>query len=273
MKIDHKIFISPFKGGSTSVGVALDMVGIKRWVTDDIWWLKEYSTVKKRESILIAETNKLMEYIGNFENIPNKVSNEIKYLLGDFLIKMFDTYDVADDYPLGHDTIHAFIKKIVFKDRAKFIFVERPMNEYLNSVKLHILNKRYKHIFPHGRKFFCESSLGERITIENYKKWKANYLNLKLLFPKDVLIMDLEDGWEPLSSFLDFEIPNIEFPKLNVSASKEDPCLACVCKHELLYSDQYDSEYCPVCLEWRDELCGEKKCLTCCRRPDKPINP
>lgn len=265
-----KIFISPFKGGSTSIAEALDLVGFKRWNSND--WVVNFTLHQKEQLALIERANKLLDGINEFNEIDSKTSNEVETLIGKNLRELFGNYDVADDYPLGHDSIHPFIKKIVFS-QGKFIFSERPIDEYFESVFKHVTNKKYKHIYSRSHRLYCfERTLAKKLTIEKYKKWKSNYINLKKSFPDDVLIMDLEDGWEPLATFLGFEVPDIEFPRLNVSVLDKDPCLFFLsCEHEYLYCEKYDSEYCPVCLEWRDDTCGEEKCTICKKRPDRPI--
>ena len=274
-----KIFISPFKGGTTSVAVALGMIGFKRWDSTQFLnsdnWAMDFKNlhIRKELSIKIKESNSLVEGFKCFNEITKEVSSNVDYIIGKSIKELFGSYCVADDYPLGHETIHPFVKKIVFKDEAKFIFLERPMDEYLKSVKSHLLNRKYKHIYNNKCNYFCKSSIGNEITIENFKSAKQIYIGLKNTFPNDVLIMNLEDEWPPLASFLGFDVPDVEFPRFNVSVSGEDPCVSCCsCEHEYLYCEKYDSDYCPVCLEWRDDTCGEEKCTICKKRPDKPID-
>lgn len=270
-----KIFVSPFKGGTTSLAVALGMVGFKRWnsvksfgVDDPTFSLDDL--IEKRQMALISEVNKVAESFGSFNEIPSEISRDVERLVGPVLRRLFGDYDVADDHPLGHETVHPYVKKIVFKD-AKFIFVERPIEDYLKSVKKHLLKNEYKHVYGHCIRLFCGSSLGEKITIENYKKWKSNYLSLKKDFPNDVLIMDLEDGWQPLSSFIGFEIPQFDFPWLNKSDTYKEPCSEQRCVHEISYCSEHDSYYCPVCMEWREEKCLDDECRMCRTRPDRPL--
>ena len=277
-KPEFKIFVSPFKGGTTSIAVALDMVGFKRWDSTNIskiqnWACGSNSLINKRYIDLISEVNKVAESFGIFEDIPKDFSLEIKKLLTNFFLKTFGCHQVADDYPLGHDFIHPYIKKIVLND-CKFIFIERPMDEYVASVKNHVLNKRYRHIFGHCRGLFG-TSLGDFITAENYRRWKSRYLDLKRVFPDDVLIMDLEDGWAPLASFLGFQVPEEEFPWFNKTSVGEgvieDSCTGNKCSHELLYCERYDAEYCPICLGWREGKCSDEECNVCRGRPERPI--
>lgn len=256
------------------MATALETVGFKRAIYDVDHKFGDAKmpriSLSKRSWALVFEINKVAESYQKFTDIPNQVAAEIEHLIGEELRTMGSFGDVHDDHPLGHDSIHPYIKKIVFKD-AKFIFLERPMDEYLESVRKHVLNKRYKHIFGHCRYIFCKDCcLGNIITSENYKKWKLNHLELKRVFPNDVLIMDLEDGWSPLASFLGFEIPKVNFPWTNRSHGFLDKCVNPTCGHKLNYSEKYDSEYCPVCLEWTDEKCIGEGCALCSSRPDKP---
>jgi hypothetical protein len=271
---DFNVFISPFKGGSTSVAAALERVGFKRAKYDIDHEFGDAMMPKipfsKRTLALIVEINKIAASFEKFDEIPDRIALDIRSLIDQPIKSCIEGLSVHDDYPMGHDFVHPYVKKIVFGD-CKFIFVERPMDEYVKSVKNHVLNRKYKHVFGHCANFFCGSSLGDFITIENYKRWKSRYLDLKRVFPKDVLIMDLEDGWAPLASFLDFEIPKEDFPWNNKSIIHEDPCPSNKCSHELLYCERYDSDYCPICLEWREEKCSDEECKFCRYRPEKPI--
>lgn len=268
MSSNFKIFVSPFKGGSTSTAAALEMVGFKRakYSSDPSYGRKLPKVpLNKMDWSLINSANNVVDSFGKFSDIPKNIAEEVRKLIGSKIEKCMDGFDFADDWPIGHDAIHPFIKKIVFEN-SKFIFVERPMDQYIESVENHCLAKQYKHIYKTSRYLFLRSSLGKIISEINYKKWKSSYLSLKEDFPKDVLIMDLEDGWLPLACFLDFEIPDKEFPWKNKYAGLvhiED------CGHELEYCEKYDSEYCPICLKWADERC-DSVCSICNIRPDEP---
>ncbi|KAL8904377.1 MAG: hypothetical protein Q9207_003302 [Kuettlingeria erythrocarpa] len=51
-------------------------------------------------------------------------------------------------------------------------------------------------------------------------KCKEHYAMIKRVTPPGrLLIFKLEDGWEPLCSFLEKPIPNVEFPRVNESAA------------------------------------------------------
>lgn len=274
---DLKIFISPFKGGTTSAAVALGMVGFRRWNSAELFgtdnWTDKFKNLDRREKdmlFLLTEAHKVAEHFERFEAITPKAASEIERLAGGVMRYLMRDYDVADDYPLGHDMVHPYVKKIIFKNRCKFVFLERPMDEYVESVKRHVLNRKYKHIFGHNRKLFIGSELGKTKTIANYVNWKSRYLDLKKLFPNDVLIMDLKDGWQPLASFLEFEIPKMDFPWANKSeVDDKNACLRC--GHKINHSEQYDSDYCPICLEWMEGKCLDKGCEICRMRPEKPI--
>jgi len=270
---DLRIFISPFKGGSTSVAAALESVGFKRATYDIDHEFGDAMIPKvpfsKRTLALIDAVNKIADSFEKFESIPNQIALEIKSLIERPIRPCVEGAIVHDDYPMGHEFVHPYVKKIVFGE-CKFIFIERPMDEYVASVKNHVFNKRHRHIFGHCRGLF-DTSLGDFITAENYRRWKSRYLDLKRVFPDDVLIMDLEEGWTPLASFLGFEVPEEEFPWLNKSSAGEGVGAADKCSHKLMYCERYDSDYCPICLEWCEEKCSDEKCRVCRDRPERPI--
>jgi len=45
-----------------------------------------------------------------------------------------------------------------------------------------------------------------------------------------------------------------------------------VCSKHLqaVYNDKYDAYYCPVCLKWSEDKCGDPNCNFCKKRPKTP---
>lgn len=48
----------------------------------------------------------------------------------------------------------------------------------------------------------------------------------------------------------------------------EESCL--ICLEPLDYNEDFDSEYCASCDEWRDDTCPDENCEYCRTRPEKP---
>ena len=97
-----KVFISPFKGGTTSIGMAVEILGLKHLghhskLFDDV----EYS--------LIDLFNYALDAFGSVENIPDEIKEEVRTALA-FIINKTDDWTVFHDWPMGHDCIHPFIK-------------------------------------------------------------------------------------------------------------------------------------------------------------------
>lgn len=270
MSSDQKIFVSPFKGGSTSVALALESLGFKRakYEIDKRFGdaLLPSIPLTSLDIHMIRKINTLVDLYDRLQDVPYHVVENIKFELVEKLNACAEGFNVFDDYPLGHDIIHPFVRKIVFP-KSKFIFVERPMDEYLKSVRNHVLNPKYRHFYRNSKRLFCDTNIGYDRAILNYKKWKSTYLSLKEYSPEDVLIMDLEDGWTPLVCFLDIEMPKKDFPWKNKS-KKEVNCID-FCKHELKYFEEFDSHYCFECSKWMEETC-ENKCSICSGRPKAP---
>lgn len=42
------------------------------------------------------------------------------------------------------------------------------------------------------------------------------------------------------------------------------------CGHDRRYSEEYDSFYCPICMNWLEKKCKDPDCEFCRKRPDKP---
>lgn len=43
-----------------------------------------------------------------------------------------------------------------------------------------------------------------------------------------------------------------------------------VCLNLLAYNEQYDSQFCATCDEWREAACSDPTCDYCLARPEKP---
>lgn len=43
------------------------------------------------------------------------------------------------------------------------------------------------------------------------------------------------------------------------------------CSANIVYYEQYDSEFCPQCNVWKAELCSDPKCEYCVDRPENPL--
>lgn len=50
----------------------------------------------------------------------------------------------------------------------------------------------------------------------------------------------------------------------------EVACRCIVCLNPLAYNDEYDSQFCSACDEWREETCSDPSCEYCLERPKKP---
>lgn len=45
-----------------------------------------------------------------------------------------------------------------------------------------------------------------------------------------------------------------------------------VCLDPLAYNEEYDSEFCMTCDEWREYSCSDPNCEYCLARPERPSN-
>lgn len=207
--MEAKIFVTPFKTGTTSMGKALELLN--------------YNVLKHSPSMfsdmeygLIFMANDLIKMYKSFNDIPESIKTEICSLFTDLLWDRMLEYDCATDYPMGHEGVHPFIKKLIFPE-AKFIFLERDEESFVNSVKQHELVT--KNPESKIRIFWQYPLLSHTFAWGNYQAWRANYVELQKTFPDDVLFMNIKEGWEPLLKFLNItdakDLP--EFPWENKS--------------------------------------------------------
>lgn len=202
-----KIFVSPFKTGTTSIGRALQLLNYRVIIySPTIFSESEYQ--------LIFLANDLVKQYKTFRHIPETIKSELVPMLSDLISSKMVDYDCATDYPMGHECIHPYIRKLIFPD-AKFIFLDRDEESFVKSVKHHetiTLDPP-----PHIKLFWEYRTLSSTYTWNNYQAWRANYEDLQSVFPKDVLFMDINQGWDPLLDFLNIgkkeDLPN--FPWAN----------------------------------------------------------
>lgn len=188
------VFISPYKSGSTSVGIALVMLGYK-----DMGWNPKL--FNEEQYILISDSNRFSyEYFKDsiYTEQNNNIIEDLRKIL-DFVTKKTKQYESFSDSPIGHEFIDPVLKKILWID-AKFIFLQRPLKDWITSTKKH-----YK--YP------------DTLSCEYFRKKRelyiARYRLIEKYFPEDVLYYDLGSGWESICNFLNVEVPNQEFPYVN----------------------------------------------------------
>ena len=120
--------------------------------------------------------------------------------------------EVADKYESFTDGPWHDIPFKMWDERypnSKFIILERGGESWINSQEYHQINVM-------GIDFDIEASLDYKRT--KYGKIKKYFKNR----PDDLLVMNICDGegWEILCPFLGKDIPDVPFPKLNVTESK-----------------------------------------------------
>jgi hypothetical protein len=125
-----KLFILPWKSGTTSCGKALELLGYRGLGhSPEVFNDKEYE--------LIDSANKVFYTFQSFLDIPTEIKIYIRSKLS-FIYELGQKYDFFDDFPMGHQFIDPMILKTIFED-AKFIYLLRNDDDWLNSVVNHDL--------------------------------------------------------------------------------------------------------------------------------------
>ena len=153
---------------------------------------------------------KTLQYLKFIENYDYEV-----------LFDVIDKYDAFQDGPWHNKDVDYKILDKKYPN-SKFIILERDdeswirSNEHYYSPKYHgdwenweysfLINDRW----VHDR----ENIIRERL---EYKHIKYNEINTYFKNRDNLLVMNICDGegWEVLCPFLEKDIPNVEFPKLN----------------------------------------------------------
>jgi hypothetical protein len=190
-----KVFeIGVAKTGTTSLGRAYEILGFKHKAEDPDLYLK---------------------FINNYDY--------------EILFEVIDKYDAFQDGPWHNKDVDYKILDKKYPN-SKFIILERDdeswirSNERFYSPKYHKDWENWEYSFLIDDRWITqrESVIEEKL---NYKKSK--YLEIKEYFknrPKDFLTMNICDGegWEVLCPFLEKEIPNVSFPRLNVYGENDE---------------------------------------------------
>ena len=143
------------------------------------------------------------------------------------LAKILKPYPAACDVPifyLWREIYHQW-------PNAKFILTIRDSNDWYDSVMgsiIHILNGTYLSIKP-GDEFifnlcrevllnhFLKNTLHDRDTAQRI--FENHNFEIENTIPKkQLLVMEIEEGWTPICDFLGLSLPVYEFPNLNSRA-------------------------------------------------------
>lgn len=122
----------------------------------------------------------------------------------------------------------SFVKERSFEN-CKFIYVDRNVDEWLDSFESVGLHKGYELLMNltnpshiNQIRMMDMKSLGEifgyhkKYDREHFKKKFFDHkIQMMEMLQDKLLIIDLKQGWEPLCSFLEKNIPEIIFPHLN----------------------------------------------------------
>ena len=197
-----KIFISPFKGGTTSYAKALEMLGF-----NGLGHVPELFS--SREYALIDQINIVVREYDNPDDIPIQIKSFI-FESTQFIRDASREYNYFDDWPIGHDCLDPFVKEIIFEN-PKYILLDRELNKWINSVVKH--ENKYEGV--RSFKWKMDDSCVEFMSFYRYKIF-SRYLKIYKKDPTRVLITN-SYSWIELCEFLGCEILCKEFPHENKS--------------------------------------------------------
>ncbi len=198
------IFVSPYKSGTTSIAEALRMVGFS------IIGHEPHLISPRLEGSLQA-ANRIVQHYDSLDAIPQNIQKGLRLILAEVELLMRRA-DVYHDWPLGHDLIDPFIKKLLIPDSC-FIFLDRNGNEWIESV---ISHDRWLYGDDSG----ARSPEGDSFLLTYRDLLRKRYQLLEACCPGSVLFMQAIDGWAPLAPFLGFSPPPSDFPILNRSSDR-----------------------------------------------------
>jgi hypothetical protein len=134
-----------------------------------------------------------------------------------------DLFQVIDQYDAFHDgPWHNVDYKILDAKypNSKFILLERDEESWIKSVEYHTspqynVNKVEDRYLDYLWLTDRDQVIKQRIywKKKKYQKIQEYFINR----PKDLLVMKVTEGWDPLCCFLDQPIPSVPFPHENKS--------------------------------------------------------
>ncbi len=160
---------------------------------------------------MVHVINGCCDCFASVRSIPADLKGEISQAAS-FLIQLFALHEVWHDYPLGHECIHPFVKKILLGDDCRFIYLDRDDESWLESVRKWTTS--HLEANPHADKLWQYPLIARTKSLHDKKKFRTRYVQLQAEYPKDVLFMNVRQGWGPLCDFLGLPplSPDVEFP-------------------------------------------------------------
>ena len=117
------------------------------------------------------------------------------------LFTAIDNNDAFEDLPWHNMPVS--VLDTCYPD-SKFIFLEREDESWLRSTETHVKSLGYDWN-ENTAKWKLINKQKKRAELEEYFAERENQL----------LIMEIQDGWEPLCAFLGVPVPDVDFPWLN----------------------------------------------------------
>lgn len=209
--IEHPVHIvaSPFKTASTTVGKAL-----------------LHLEVGTREMIFHGRLQR--KYAPHFRAINETVPDDIpardwiaqngedtrRALAA--LIPNLARFDIYSDAPFGHTHLHPFARKAI-APKAKFIWVNRPVEEWLDSVRRWEI--AHPKVYPAHTMWESDPDARTKVLSDRWARHYAQFQRLAAEYPQDCLELSLQDleDYRALADFYGITAPDGPLHKHNVS--------------------------------------------------------
>lgn len=134
-----------------------------------------------------------------------------------------EKYDFLCDYPMP-----MIYKSLDEKYDLKFIYTDRNNDSWLNSVRAHYLRNTVEKSTEEGLDYRKEAwgiiDFDEEIFIQKREEYHNQAIEYFKDRPEDILFLNISEGegWESLCSFLNVDVPNVDFPHENKSCDKRN---------------------------------------------------
>ena len=203
------IVASPFKTASTTVGKALLHLGVGQHE------MQFHGVLQRNSMPLFRKINKTIGPKISAQNWIARHKHDVRTALADLIVQL-DRFDIYSDAPFGHTHLHPFARKAI-APKARFIWVNRPVEEWLDSVRRWEIS--HPKVYP--RHTMWETAPEERADIfrARWVRHHTQFQRLAAAFPQDCLELSMDDlqDYRVLADFYGLEVPEGPVVKHNVS--------------------------------------------------------
>ena len=210
-QISRQVYIvaSPYKTATTTVGDALVTLGAGQ---KD---MKYKAGLIKRYADPIRTLNQEIKLKTRFEDWLPENETRTCQMMAAFTAHVA-AFDIFSDAPFGHTQLHPFIRKAI-APKARFIWVDRPIEAWLESVRKWELS--HPNTYPKHDMWNTDPDAKVAMLTKRRTRQRLQFEQLAAACPDDCLTLHIDDlkTYDVLANFCGVPVPSAPVPRKNVS--------------------------------------------------------